>query len=103
MILTLLLNLGADVVMAKIVNANDWLDEECGNMAREGLRTLVFGMRKMSEDEYNAFTKKYSMALTFLINFFFIFEFCDFLKSFLKCFKIFEYHGFESTSPFSQL
>ncbi len=32
---------GADVVMAKIVAQNDWLDEECGNMAREGLRTLV--------------------------------------------------------------
>ncbi len=30
---------GADVVMAKIVAQNDWLDEECGNMAREGLRT----------------------------------------------------------------
>lgn len=25
---------GADVVMSKIVKFNDWLDEECGNMAR---------------------------------------------------------------------
>ena len=28
---------GADVVMTKIVKPSDWLDEECGNMAREGL------------------------------------------------------------------
>ena len=27
---------GADAVMAKIVTYNDWLDEECNNMAREG-------------------------------------------------------------------
>jgi phospholipid-translocating ATPase len=27
---------GADVVMASIVQYNDWLEEECGNMAREG-------------------------------------------------------------------
>ena len=32
---------GADTVMAKKVRYNDWLDEECGNLAREGLRTLV--------------------------------------------------------------
>lgn len=27
---------GADVVMSKIVKESEWLDEECGNMAREG-------------------------------------------------------------------
>lgn len=32
---------GADGVMAKIVQRNDWLEEETANMAREGLRTLV--------------------------------------------------------------
>jgi phospholipid-translocating ATPase len=31
---------GADTVMSSIVAANDWLDEETGNMAREGLRTM---------------------------------------------------------------
>lgn len=31
---------GADVVMTKIVKPSDWLDEECGNMAREGTATL---------------------------------------------------------------
>ena len=28
---------GADTVMTRIVQYNDWLEEECGNMAREGL------------------------------------------------------------------
>ncbi len=32
---------GADTVMQSIVQYNDWLVEECSNMAREGLRTLV--------------------------------------------------------------
>ena len=27
---------GADTVMNRIVLYNDWLEEECGNMAREG-------------------------------------------------------------------
>jgi phospholipid-translocating ATPase len=49
---------GADAVMAKIVQDNDWLQEECDNMAREGLRTLVFGKRVMSEEEYDSFAKR---------------------------------------------
>ncbi|KAI0275966.1 hypothetical protein BGY98DRAFT_1188077, partial [Russula aff. rugulosa BPL654] len=40
---------GADVVMAKIVQRNDWLEEETANMAREGLRTLVVARRKLPE------------------------------------------------------
>ena len=39
---------GADTVMTSIVAANDWLDEETSNMAREGLRTLVVGRKRMS-------------------------------------------------------
>jgi phospholipid-translocating ATPase len=50
---------GADSVMSKIVKYNDWLDEECGNMAREGLRTLVFGKRQMTESEYEEFVKRF--------------------------------------------
>eukprot|EP01113_Clastostelium_recurvatum_P029203 TRINITY_DN3524_c0_g1_i3.p1 TRINITY_DN3524_c0_g1~~TRINITY_DN3524_c0_g1_i3.p1 ORF type:complete len:1185 (-),score=348.75 TRINITY_DN3524_c0_g1_i3:5-3115(-) len=53
---------GADVVMAKIVADNDWLEEECGNMAREGLRTLVFGRRLMSQEEYQRFQDTYNEA-----------------------------------------
>ncbi|CAG8444467.1 1402_t:CDS:2 [Acaulospora colombiana] len=41
---------GADVVMSRIVHYNDWLDEECGNMAREGLRTLVIARKRLSDD-----------------------------------------------------
>ena len=40
---------GADVVMAKIVQRNDWLEEGTANMAREGLRTLVMARRRLSE------------------------------------------------------
>ena len=36
---------GADVVMARIVQRDDWLEEETANMAREGLRTLVVARR----------------------------------------------------------
>lgn len=53
---------GADVVMAKIVAQNDWLEEECGNMAREGLRTLVVGRKKLTEQSWSAFAQAYKAA-----------------------------------------
>ncbi|CCG82142.1 Related to neomycin resistance protein NEO1 [Taphrina deformans PYCC 5710] len=53
---------GADVVMAGIVAANDWLEEECGNMAREGLRTLVIGKKVLSKIAYERFQKEYESA-----------------------------------------
>lgn len=53
---------GADVIMSKIVQKNDWLDEECGNMAREGLRTLVLGRKKLSAESYVAFEAAYKLA-----------------------------------------
>ena len=53
---------GADVIMSKIVLRNDWLDEECGNMAREGLRTLVVGRKKLSTEAYEEFDKRYRQA-----------------------------------------
>lgn len=53
---------GADTVMTKIVAANDWLDEETANMAREGLRTLVIGRKSMSTQQYQAFANEYSRA-----------------------------------------
>ena len=34
---------GAEVVMVKIIQRNDWLEEENANMAQEGLLTLVIG------------------------------------------------------------
>ena len=53
---------GADVVMAKIVAYNDWLEEECGNMAREGLRTLVMARKKLSDETWAAFEEAYREA-----------------------------------------
>ncbi|KTG02590.1 hypothetical protein cypCar_00021895 [Cyprinus carpio] len=46
---------GADVVMAGIVQYNDWLEEECGNMAREGLRVLVVAKKSLTEEQYQDF------------------------------------------------
>ncbi len=53
---------GADTVMSKIVQQNDWLEEETGNMAREGLRTLVVGRKKLSRQAYETFQQKYNEA-----------------------------------------
>jgi phospholipid-translocating ATPase len=53
---------GADVVMARIVQRNDWLEEETANMAREGLRTLVMGKKKMSDNAYRDFKERYHEA-----------------------------------------
>jgi len=53
---------GADVVMAKIVQRNDWLEEETGNMAREGLRTLVMARKRLSGGLYNEFADAYLRA-----------------------------------------
>jgi len=59
---------GADTVMTSIVAANDWLDEETANMAREGLRTLVVGRKRMSLQQYQEFTAKYKEASIALQN-----------------------------------
>ncbi|KAG5336793.1 ATP9B ATPase, partial [Acromyrmex heyeri] len=53
---------GADVVMSGIVQYNDWLDEVCENMAREGLRTLVVAKKNLTEDQYLDFEAKYNAA-----------------------------------------
>ncbi|KAF2462283.1 hypothetical protein BDY21DRAFT_383248 [Lineolata rhizophorae] len=53
---------GADTVMSSIVAANDWLDEETANMAREGLRTLVVGRKKLSGAQYADFSRQHAAA-----------------------------------------
>ncbi|BGO95468.1 hypothetical protein NBRC10512_006146 [Rhodotorula toruloides] len=53
---------GADVVMARIVAYNDWLEEECGNIAREGLRTLVMARKRLSEETWREFEEAYRDA-----------------------------------------
>jgi len=59
---------GADTVMTSIVASNDWLDEECGNMAREGLRTLVIGRKRLSGQRYQEFSSRYKSASLLLQN-----------------------------------
>ena len=53
---------GADTVMSGIVVSNDWLDEETANMAREGLRTLVVGRKRLSLSEYERFSEQHKEA-----------------------------------------
>ncbi|KAL1955831.1 hypothetical protein VTO42DRAFT_8070 [Malbranchea cinnamomea] len=53
---------GADTVMSSIVAANDWLEEETANMAREGLRTLVVGRKRLSPEQYREFSTAYKQA-----------------------------------------
>ncbi|XP_053570821.1 probable phospholipid-transporting ATPase IIB isoform X2 [Bombina bombina] len=53
---------GADAAMASIVQYNDWLEEECGNMAREGLRTLVVAKKSLTEEQYQDFENRYNQA-----------------------------------------
>lgn len=53
---------GADTVMNSIVAANDWLDEETANMAREGLRTLVVGRKPLSHQQYQEFSVAHKEA-----------------------------------------
>lgn len=53
---------GADVVMARIVLRNDWLEEETANMAREGLRTLVMARKRLSTQVYAEFKEQHHQA-----------------------------------------
>lgn len=53
---------GADLVMSKIVQYTDWLEEECGNSAREGLRTLVVAKKVLTREDYEDFKIKYDAA-----------------------------------------
>lgn len=61
---------GADVVMSSIVQYNDWLEEECGNMAREGLRTLVVAKKVLTEEQYLDFEVMNCFQLTYWQYFF---------------------------------
>jgi phospholipid-translocating ATPase len=53
---------GADSVMSSLVQYNDWLEEEAGNMGREGLRTLVVGRKRLSEEQFMDFEQDYHSA-----------------------------------------
>jgi phospholipid-translocating ATPase len=38
-----------------LLQYNDWLEEECSNMAREGLRTLVVAKRVLTQEQLDEF------------------------------------------------
>lgn len=46
---------GADTVMASMVEYNDWLEEECINLAQKGLRTLVVARKVLTAEQYTHF------------------------------------------------
>lgn len=64
----LFLEKGADMMMARIVQHNDWLEEESANMAREGLRTLAIGRKRLSPEHYAAFEAAYAEARVAITN-----------------------------------
>ena len=55
---------GAEVVMETIIQQNQRasLLEFCESLAMEGLRTLVFGQKLVSEEEYAAFDESFRAA-----------------------------------------
>lgn len=59
---------GADTVMQNIVQYSDWLHEECSNMARESLRTLVIARKTLTSEQYRDFEERISKARTQTIN-----------------------------------
>lgn len=55
---------GADIVMQNIVKEenSEWMPEETENMAREGLRTLVFGYRILPPELYEDFARRWMLV-----------------------------------------
>ena len=53
---------GADTIMSQIIQYSDWLQEQCDNMARSGLRTLVVARKFLTEEQYKDFDTKYHQA-----------------------------------------
>lgn len=45
-----------------MVGYNDWLEEECINMAREGLRTMAFASKILSQRELERFNRNFHAA-----------------------------------------
>ena len=48
--------------MQSIVQYNDWLNEDCSNMAREGLRTLVVAKKVLTQEQYADFEQRLTKA-----------------------------------------
>ncbi|KAI7690094.1 putative phospholipid-transporting ATPase IIB [Sarcoptes scabiei] len=53
---------GADTVMSSIITYSDWLQEQCDNMARSGLRTLIVAKKILTDDQFQDFQDRYNQA-----------------------------------------
>lgn len=53
---------GADVVVAQLIQYSDWLQEQCDNMARSGLRTLVVARKILTHEQYTDFEIRFKQA-----------------------------------------
>lgn len=53
---------GADVVVSQLIQFSDWLQEQCDNMARSGLRTLVVARKILTHEQYTDFEMRYTTA-----------------------------------------
>ena len=46
---------GARYVAGERIRRSDWMEEEAGNLAREGLRTLAVACRELTQAQYEPF------------------------------------------------
>ncbi|RXG55805.1 putative phospholipid-transporting ATPase IIB [Armadillidium vulgare] len=53
---------GADTVLSSMVEYNDWLEEECTNLANKGLRTLVVAKKSLTVEQYEQFEQRLKAA-----------------------------------------
>ncbi|KCV71635.1 hypothetical protein H696_01053 [Fonticula alba] len=53
---------GADSALRPLLRWNDWVDEECSNMARDALRTLVLCRRPLSSNEISSVVARLNVA-----------------------------------------
>ncbi|ORD98909.1 P-Type ATPase, partial [Hepatospora eriocheir] len=59
---------GADSVIIPLCKKSPWALEESDNMAREGLRTLLFAKKELQTEEFEEFYKRYSDAKISIYN-----------------------------------
>ncbi|KAH0789062.1 phospholipid-translocating P-type ATPase [Histomonas meleagridis] len=59
---------GSDVSVSKMCPPNEWLDEVVGNLARDGLRTLVFAYKQLNDEELETFLTEFKEASHSIIN-----------------------------------
>lgn len=61
---TLLISKGSDSSIKAMCPPSEWVDEVVGNLAREGLRTLVFAYKQIEQTDLDAFLNIYEQAST---------------------------------------